>query len=174
MAGERRALACRDHQVRRRARVRLRRRGDVAHRELRVFAGADAKEDFAGLYVHQISQVSAFLLRVDSATLTGSSAEKPLGHGISMEKDTLVARAVHFEYVRHRVYLDQNANAVLDALTGSFTKMSPSHPITLSDKWRGFLSGRGLMPNGFDFTIRDERTGEHRKCTLIEVALPDR
>lgn len=139
-----------------------------------IFAGANAKGDSAGIYVHQISQVSAFLLRVDSTTIAGSSAAKPLGYGIFMEHDTLVARVVHFEYVRHGVYLDRKANAVLDALTGSYTKASPSCLITLSGKWGGFLSGRGLMPNGFDYTVRDERTGDDTKVTLTEIALPAR
>ena len=91
-----------------------------------------------------------------------------------MEYDSLVARVVHFENVRHGVYLDQKANAVLDALTGPYTKTSPSHLITLGSKWGGSLSGRGLMPNGFDFTIRDEWTGTHTKGTLVEVVLPQR
>ncbi|MHC4797331.1 MAG: glycosyl hydrolase family 28-related protein, partial [Planctomycetota bacterium] len=78
-----------------------------------MFSSADAKTDSAGIYVHQISRVSAFLLRVDSTTISGSSAAKPLGYGIFMEYDKLVARVIHFECVRHGVYLDRKANAVL-------------------------------------------------------------
>jgi len=64
------------------------------------------------------------------------------------------------------------ANAVLDALTGSFTKTSPSSLVTLDRDWTGFLSGRGLLPNGFDHTIRDERSGTYTKGTVPEIMLP--
>ena len=139
-----------------------------------LFSGADAREDSAGIYVHQISRVSAFLFRVDSTTICGSRAAKPLTYGIYMENDTLVARAVHFENVRHGVYLAGRANAVLDALTGSFTKASPSQLVTLARDWGGFLSGRGLIPNGFDYTIRDERSGINSKGVLAEFVPPGR
>ena len=137
------------------------------------FAGSRARPGSAGVYVHQISQVSSFLLRVDSTTIAGASAANPLGSGIVMENDTLVARALHFENTRHGVRLLNRANAVLDAVTGSFTKTAPAYLVTLDRAWSGLLTGRVLLPNGYEATIHDECSGAtDLKGGLVEVRLP--
>lgn len=137
-----------------------------------IFAGPGAVEDSAGVYVRQISLVAGFMLRVESTTITGASSDKPLGYGVFMENDTLVARVVHFEYTKHGVWLERGANAVLDALTGSYTRTDSADLVGLSENWGGFLVGRGLMPNGFECTVRDHRSGDHLRGNVPRIALP--
>lgn len=136
------------------------------------FADTKAVSDAAGIYVHQISLVSAFMLRVDSTVITGASAATPLAHGIVLGNDTLAARVVHFEFVKHGVLLHGRANAVLDALTGSFSRTDGASLVTLGAEWDGYLTARGLMPNGFRHTLLDRRTGEHRQGNIPELRLP--
>lgn len=136
-----------------------------------IFAGSQAVAASAGIYVHQISLVAGFMLRVDSTTITGDTSERPLGYGIFMENDTLLARAVHFEYTRHGVWLQQKANAVLDGLTGSYTRAESAALVTVAPNWEGFLSGRGLMSNGFEYLLRDGRSGQQRQGNAAELVL---
>lgn len=137
------------------------------------FADAEAQDESAGVYVHPISRVAGFLLRVDSTTITGVSASKPLTYGILMENDTLVARCVHFEYTKHGIFLRGKANVIADGLTGSYTKTNPASLLTLDRTSTGFVTARGLLPNGYDDTIQDNRSGNHRKGTVVEIIIPE-
>jgi hypothetical protein len=135
------------------------------------FASENAAEDAAGICVHPMGTVGAFMLRLDSSSICGASAKAPLAYGLFMDNDMLIARVVHFENVRHGVYLKGRANAVLDAVNGSSSRTKPSTLVTLDETWKGFLSGRGLLPNGFDVTIRDNRSQTLKHGTIAEILL---
>jgi hypothetical protein len=138
------------------------------------FASEKAAEDAAGIYVHPMGTVGAFMLRVDSSSICGASAKAPLAYGLFMDSDMLVARVVHFENVRHGVYLKGRSNAILDAVNGSSSRTKPSTLVTLDETWKGFLSGRGLLPNGFDVTIRDNRSQTLKHGTISGILLSEK
>jgi hypothetical protein len=111
-------------------------------RDIEIFAGAGA---LAGIYVHKISEVGAFQLSVDGATIAGASSTS-FSTAIHIENDTLHVCGLHVEGVRTAIAMAGSGCLSVDTVTGSFADTVDI--LHLLPTFTGKVSARVLMPNG--------------------------
>jgi hypothetical protein len=125
-------------------------------KEIEIFSDS-THASRAGIRVNQISSVGGFVLNVEGATIAGSVAN-PLLECISLENDSLVAKALHIENATNGISAAGVGAISVDMMTGSSTGVA--NLINLGVAFTGTVHARNLIPNGATgLVVDDNATG---------------
>lgn len=116
------------------------------------------------IFVDTISTVGGFVLSIDGATIAGT-ATNPVGRGVYMENDSLIAKGCHVEYCENAIVANGVGGVSVDTLTGSANAVTDL--LALISTFTGKVSARNLIPNGATGnSVKNNITGANLPASL--------